>query len=149
MTEAVFRLPLTLELKPSRCLRHLLMASSGAAALLLLATPGVSYWLSGGGVVACIFLYASARRPAMSRQLVLLPDGCWIPPGASEACALSASSVDLFGILWLHGRAEDGQRHAVMVTQDAPDHPQGWRWLCIWYRNAPGAGGQRPDGAGV
>jgi hypothetical protein len=54
------------------------------------------------------------------------------------ACELAASSVDLFGVFWLHGRGEDGRRHAVMLTPDALTHPEGWRWLCVWFRNAPG-----------
>ncbi|HPR05794.1 MAG TPA: hypothetical protein PK620_01025 [Denitromonas sp.] len=138
MTEAVFRLPLTLELKPSRDLRHLLMVAGGATALSLMATPGLSGWLSAGWAAAVMALSILAyRRTRSRRRLTLLPDGYWIPPGEADACALAASSVDLFGVFWLHGRSEDGQRHAVMVMPDALVHPEGWRWLCVWFRNAP------------
>lgn len=145
MTEAVFRLPLTLELKPSRYLRHLSMVSGGVAALFLVVTPGVSAWLSAGWVAAWAVLSVLACwRPGMPRHLTLLPDGCWVAPGEVAACELAASSVDLFGVFWLHGCGEDGRRHAVMVMPDAVAHPEGWRWLCVWFRNAPGRHPESP-----
>ncbi|MCZ4305819.1 hypothetical protein O4G98_13865 [Zoogloeaceae bacterium G21618-S1] len=149
MTEAVFRLPLTLELKPSRDLRHLLMAAGGAAALSLMATPGVSGWLRAGWAATWVALSILAYRRARSRRrLTLLPAGYWIPPGEVDACALAASSVDLFGVFWLHGRTEKGLRHAVMIMPDALVHPEGWRWLCVWFRNAPGLRGVPPGSLG-
>ncbi len=144
MAEAVFRLPLTLELKPSRYLRHLAMVSGGAAALFLMLTPGVSAWFCALWVAVWVMLSVrGCQQTTRRRVLTLLPEGYWVPPGAESACELAASSVDLFGAFWLHGRTEDGQRHAVMVVPDAVVHPEGWRWLCIWFRNAPVAGAGR------
>lgn len=140
MTEAVFRLPLTLELKPSRTLRHLLIGASSGAALLLMATPGVAWYVVAGWFgLSAVIGWRIWRSKAERQTLCLLPDGCWIPPGASEPCELAPSSVDMAGVLWLHGRNARGRRCAVMVLPDRPIHPEGWRWLCVWFRNAPGA----------
>ncbi|MBT0961387.1 protein YgfX [Denitromonas iodatirespirans] len=139
MPEAVFRLPLTLALKPSRDLSRLSIGAGGGAALVLLLTPGVAWYVVAGAL--CLMAVCGGlarRRPATSQTLCLLPDGRWIPPGESEACELAPSSVDMAGVLWLHGRNAHGRRFSLMVLPDSLGHPDGWRWLCIWFRNAPG-----------
>ncbi|WP_323003674.1 protein YgfX [Denitromonas sp.] len=138
MAEAVFRLPLTLELKPSRRLHHLAMAAAVGTALVFALTPGIGIVLRAAGGLAALLLFWRAGRRRSGGTLTLLPDAQWIAPGQDEACALAASSVDLFGVLWLHGRCPDGRRLALMVMPDALVHPEGWRWLCVWFRNAPG-----------
>ncbi|KAA3653699.1 MAG: hypothetical protein DWQ11_06820 [Proteobacteria bacterium] len=149
MAEAVFRLPLTLELKPSRRLHHLAMAAAVGTASVFVLTPQIGLRVAGGLVVLLLLICARRMQP-VGGVLTLLPEAQWIAPGQTEACALAGSSVDLFGVLWLHGRRPDGRRLALMVMPDALVHPQGWRWLCVWFRNAPGeadaAGGEGPDG---
>ena len=142
--EAVFRLPLEIELKPSRRVRRLLLALLvGTVFSLVLAE--MPLWPSAALVcVLSASLWQAWRLHARGARLTLLPDAQWIAPGERDASPLGPGSVDLLGVLWLHGVRPDGRRCALMVCPDMPVHPEGWRWLCLWFRNAPNA---RPDAA--
>lgn len=69
------------------------------------------------------------------KSFTIFADGTWQAPGCDAPTRLRPSSVDLGGILWLHGCGDDGQRLALMVLPDACELPQARRWLRVWFHN--------------
>ena len=131
----VLHFPLTLKLRPSRLLRWLTASGFVTAAFVLAAVP--DRW----GVLAAAILVLSAvalqrwNARQNGKAFALFADGTWRPTDCQTPMALSPSSVDLGGILWLHGSGDDGRRRALMVLPDACASPQTRRWLRIWFHN--------------
>ena len=90
-----------------------------AAAILVLLSVGLRRW--------------NARQAG--KTFTILSDGTWQPPGCITPKRLSPSSVDLGGILWLHGCRDDGRSCALMVLPDACESPHFRRCLRIWFHH--------------
>lgn len=84
--------------------------------------------------LACLALVRWNTRQE-GKTFTIFPDGTWQVPGCQTPTALSASSVDLGGTLWLHGHCDDGRRRALMVLPDACESPQARRGLRVWFHH--------------
>ena len=88
---------------------------------------------------ALLALSCAALRRWNARQagvaFSIFSDGTWQAPGCESAVTLGASSVDLCGVLWLHGVDDAGRPCALMVLPDACDSPEVRRQLRVWFHH--------------
>ncbi|QID17763.1 hypothetical protein G3580_08960 [Nitrogeniibacter mangrovi] len=129
--------PRPLYLKPPRSLRQLALSLIIGAVFLVAFQPD-AFGAMGGAVMAlcAVALWRHAVRCA-NQSITLLADGYWIPPGGGSPMSLVASSTQLGGVVWLHGRNDEGERCALMLMPDGFVDEQDYRRLCAWYRMSP------------